>query len=132
MACKESKANQKQKQVRDENPFMREMREEACEPRAFNETGTQKLLHCDDAETNESGSQRMTMKDRDAGERGGEKQKIDQHGEIVSAEIRGDGHVCGFLPVSLSIQEAGTVRLSVSISVGDTKRTICCRSLIGL
>jgi hypothetical protein len=37
----------------------------------------------------------MTMEDSDAGERGGEKQKIDQHGEIVSAEIRGEanGHV---------------------------------------
>ena len=37
------------------------------------------------------------MKNCDAGERGGEKQKIDQHGEIVSAELRGDanGHVCG-------------------------------------
>jgi hypothetical protein len=37
----------------------------------------------------------MTMKNCDAGERGGEKQKIDQHREVVSAEIRGDalGHV---------------------------------------
>ena len=75
MAGKDSKSDQKQKQVREENPFMPEMRKEACEARAFDETGTQKLLHRDDAEADESGGQRMTMKNRHAGERDGEQQK---------------------------------------------------------
>ena len=35
MARKESKADQKQKQVRDENPFMLEMSKEAGKARAF-------------------------------------------------------------------------------------------------
>ena len=40
-------------------------------------------------------AKRMTMKNCDAGERGGEKQKIDQHGKIVGGEIRSEanGHV---------------------------------------
>ena len=68
-----SKANQKQKQVRDENPFMLEMREEACEPRAFVKAGTQKLLGRNGAEADERGGECMAMKNSDAGERGGEK-----------------------------------------------------------
>ena len=80
MAGKDSKADQKQKQVRQEYPFMREMREEACQPCAFGEAVTQKLLERDGAEADEGGGERMTMKNRDAGERGGEQQKIDQHG----------------------------------------------------
>ena len=63
---------------------MREMRKEAGEARAFDETGTQKLLHRDEAEADESGGQRMTMKNRDAGERRAEQQKIDRHREVVS------------------------------------------------
>ena len=80
MAGKESKADQKQKQIREENPFMREMREEAGEPCAFDEAGAQKLLEGDGAEAGEGGGERMTMKNCDASERGAEKQKIDQHG----------------------------------------------------
>ena len=101
-----------------------EMRKEACEARAFVEAGAQKLLERDGAEADESGGERMTMKNCDAGERGGEQQKIDQHGEIVSAEIRGDanGHVQG--PAGFAgDSEGGDRQASVSIFVSGTKRT---------
>ena len=78
MACKESKTDQKQKQIREENPFMREMRKEACEPCAFGEAVTQELLDRDGAEADESGGERMTMKNSDASKCRAEKQKIDQ------------------------------------------------------
>ena len=55
MACKESKADQKQKQIRDENPFMLEMGKEAWQACAFDEAGAQQLLEDDDAETGEGG-----------------------------------------------------------------------------
>ncbi len=58
---------------------MPEMREQACQPCAFGEAVTQKLLERDGAEADEGGGERMTMKNRDTGERGGEQQKIDQH-----------------------------------------------------
>ena len=45
---------------------MREMREEACQPCAFGEAVTQKLLERDGAEADEGGGERMTMKNRDA------------------------------------------------------------------
>jgi hypothetical protein len=73
-------ADQKQKQVRQEDPFMGEMREEPCQPCAFGEAFTQKLLERDGAEAGEGGGKRMTMKNRDTGERDGEQQKIDLHG----------------------------------------------------
>ena len=80
MACKQSEADQKQKQVRQENPFMGEMGEETCEPGAFVEARTQELLERDGAEADEGGGKRMAMKNGDAGERRAEKQKIDQNG----------------------------------------------------
>ena len=80
MACKYGKTDQKQKQIRQKNPFMGEMREEACQPCAFGEAVTQKLLNRDGAEANEGGGERMTMKNRDAGERRAEQQKINQNG----------------------------------------------------
>ena len=91
----------------------REMRRAGrhAEARAFDEAGAQKLLEDDDAEAGEGGGERMTMKNRDAGERDREQQKIDQHGDVVSAELRSgaDGHVQS--PAGLvSIQEAGIVR----------------------
>jgi hypothetical protein len=55
-------ADQKQKQVRQEDPFMGEMREEPCQPCAFGEAFTQKLLERDGAEAGEGGGKRMTMK----------------------------------------------------------------------
>lgn len=105
---------------------MLEMRKQARKASAFDEAGAQQLLEDDDAETGESGGERMMMKNRDAGERGGEKQKIDQYGEIVSAQLRSEanGHV-QVLPVSVSIQEAGMVRLPLASSVIGTKLTIC-------
>ncbi len=56
------------------------MREQACQPRPLVEAGPQKLLERDGAEADQGGSERITMKNCDAGERGGEQQKIDQHG----------------------------------------------------
>ncbi len=79
MACEESEADQKQKQIRQQNPFMLVMRQQACQPRPLVEAGPQQLLERDDAEADESGGERMTMKNCDAGERGAEQQKIDQH-----------------------------------------------------
>ena len=95
MARQESKADQKQKQVRDKNPFMLEMDKETRQASAFVEASAQELLEDDGAETGEGGGERMTMKNCDAGKRGGEKQKIDQHGKIVGGEIRSEanGHV---------------------------------------
>lgn len=80
MPGKESKADEKQKQVGDEHPFMGEMREQAGEACPFDEAGAQKLLDDDDdAQAGQSGRERMPMKNCDAGKRGGEQQKIDQH-----------------------------------------------------
>jgi hypothetical protein len=87
MAGEQSKTDQEQKQVRQEDPFVGVMRIEAFEARAFVEARTQKLLERDNAEADESGSKRMTMEDGDAGECGGEKQKVDQHREIARAEM---------------------------------------------
>jgi hypothetical protein len=87
MAGEHSKTDQEQKQVRQEDPFVGVMRIEAFEARAYVEARTQKLLERDNAEADESGSKRMTMEDGDAGECGGEKQKVDQHREIVRAEM---------------------------------------------
>jgi hypothetical protein len=75
---------------------MREMRVETRQAGPPDEAGAQEFLERDNAEADESGSKRMAMEDSDAGERRREKQKIDQHGEIVSAEIRGEaraGHL---------------------------------------
>jgi hypothetical protein len=47
MACEESKTEQQQKQVREKNPFKPEMSIEACQPCAFGEAVTQKLLDRD-------------------------------------------------------------------------------------
>jgi hypothetical protein len=80
MACKESKADQKQKQIRQENPFMGEMREETWEPGAFVEARTRELLERDGAEADEGGGKRMAMKNSDASKCRAEKQKIDQNG----------------------------------------------------
>jgi hypothetical protein len=74
MACKNGKTDQKQKQVREKNPFMGKMRVEPCQARAFGEAGTQELLYGNCAEAGKSGCQRMTMENCDAGERGAEKQ----------------------------------------------------------
>jgi hypothetical protein len=73
---------------------MLEMGEKAREPRAFVETCAQKLFDDDGAEAGDSDGERMPMKNRDARERSGEKQKIDQNGKIVSAEIgsEANGH----------------------------------------
>ena len=71
MACEESKADQEQKQVRDENPFMLEMGKETWQASAFVEASAQELLEDDGAETGEGGGERMTMKNCDAGKRGG-------------------------------------------------------------
>jgi hypothetical protein len=97
MARQEGKADQKQKQIRDENPFVLEMGKETREASAFVEAGAQELLEDDDAKAGDGGGKGMAMKNCDAGKRGGEKQKIDQHGEIVSAKLRSDanGHVQG-------------------------------------
>ena len=57
MARKEGKTDQKQKQVRDENPFMLEMGKETRQARAFVEAGAQKLLEDDGAETGEGGGE---------------------------------------------------------------------------
>ena len=84
---------------------MLEMREEFRQACAFGEAVRQKLLDGDGAEADQSAGQRMTMKNCDAGERGGKKQKIDQHGEIVSAERRSNATATSkFLPVWLAIQ----------------------------
>ena len=102
---------------------MLEMREESRQACAFGEAVRQKLLDGDGAEADQSAGQRMTMKNCDAGERGGKKQKIDQHGEIVSAERRSDasGHVQ--VPAGLAGDpEPGIVRLSLALSVHGTKR----------
>jgi hypothetical protein len=88
MASKKRKAYQEQKQVRNEDPLMRVMRIEPGETWAFVEAGAQELLERDNAEADESGSERVTMKEGDAGECGGEQQEIDQYGNVVSAEIR--------------------------------------------
>ena len=80
MAGKEGKADQKKKQIGEENPFVREMREEACKARAFDETRTQKLLERDGAQADEGRGKRMAMKNGDRGERRAEKQKINQNG----------------------------------------------------
>jgi hypothetical protein len=79
MPGKESKADEKQKQVGDEHSFMGKMREQAGEACPFDEAGAQKLLDDDDAQAGQSGLERMPMKNCDAGKRGGEQQKIDQH-----------------------------------------------------
>src|SRR4051812_41236982 len=52
----------------------------------------------------------MTMKNCDAGERGAKKQKNDQHGKIVSAEIMSDanGHVK--VPAGFVVGSAGASR----------------------
>jgi len=86
---------------------MRVMRIEACQACAFDEAGTQKFLERDNAEADESGGKRMTMEDGDAGERDAKEQKVDQHGEIVSAEIRGEanGHV--YSPAGLVVDSTG-------------------------
>ena len=64
---------------------------------AFVEAGAKELLEDDDAKAGDSGGEGMAMKNCDAGKRGGEKQKIDQHGQIVGGEIRSEanGHVWG-------------------------------------
>jgi hypothetical protein len=49
----------------------------------------------------------MTMKERDAAERGAEKQKIDQHGEIVSAEKRSDASGRVQVPAGLVVDSEG-------------------------
>ena len=68
-------------------------RKQARQARAFDEAGAQKLLEDNDAESGNGGGERVMMKNRDAGERRGEKQKIDQHREIVSAELKGHASV---------------------------------------
>ena len=95
---------------------MLEMGEQARQACAFDEAGAQQLLEDDDAETGESGGERMMMKNRDAGERGGEKQKIDQYGEIVSAKLRSEanGHVQS--PAGFGVDSGGgDSQASVSI-----------------
>jgi hypothetical protein len=74
---------------------MREMRKETRQARAFDKADTQELLDDDGTKADESRGERMTMKNCDAGERDAEKQKIDQYGKIVSAEIgiEANGHV---------------------------------------
>ena len=62
MACKESKADKKQKQVCKQNPFMLEMRKETGQSRAGDEPGTQQLLQDDDAQAAESDGERMPVK----------------------------------------------------------------------
>jgi hypothetical protein len=83
------------------------MGEQAWQACAFDEAGAQKFLEDDDAETGECGGERMMMKNCDAGERGGEKQKIDQYGEIVSAKLRSEanGHVQN--PASFGVDSGG-------------------------
>src|SRR5262245_65302311 len=97
MARQEGKADQKQKEVCKQDPFMLEMRKETGHPRAGDEPGTQKLLQDDDAQAGEGDGERMPVKNGNAGEREGEKQKIDANREIVSAEIGSEavGHVQG-------------------------------------
>jgi hypothetical protein len=73
MSCKESKADQKQKEVCKQNPFMLEMRKETGQSRAGDEPGTQQLLQDDSAQAAESDGERMPVKNGHAGEREGEK-----------------------------------------------------------
>jgi hypothetical protein len=105
LAGKEGEADQKQKQVRKQHPFMREMGKEAGEARAFSEAFAQELLDDDGAKTDEGGGERVAVKDRDGRERGTEQQKIGDHGRIVSAGIGGNGHF-KLLPVSLPLVSA--------------------------
>jgi hypothetical protein len=87
MASEEREADQKQKQVRKKNPFMREMGKESGETRALGKAFAQELLDDDGAETDERDGERMAMENCDASERDTEKQKIDQHCGIL--------HDCG-------------------------------------
>src|SRR5262245_55242290 len=97
MACQESKADQKQKEVCKQDPLMLEMRNETGHPRAGDEPGAQKLLQDDNAQAGDSDGERMPVKNGDAGEREGEEQKIDADREVVSVEIGSEagGHVQG-------------------------------------
>jgi hypothetical protein len=61
----------------------------------------------------------MTMKKCDAGERGGEKQKIDQHGEIVSPEMRGDAYVHVQVPAGFVVDSAGEQTIAGDHSRGS-------------
>ena len=76
---------------------MLEMRKETGQSRAGDEPGTQQLLQDDNAQAAESDGERMPVKNGHAGEREGEKQKIDADRDVVSAEIgsEADGHVQG-------------------------------------
>ena len=65
MAGKEGEADQKQKQVRKQHPFICEMGKEAGEARAFSEAFAQELLDDDGAKTDEGGGERVAVKDRD-------------------------------------------------------------------
>ena len=55
MACENDETDQKQKQVREKDPFLGKMRVESCETRAFGEVGTQELLYRNGAEAGKCG-----------------------------------------------------------------------------
>src|SRR5262245_56672445 len=97
MACKESEADQKQKEVGKQDPFMLEMRKETGKSRAGAEHRTQQLLQADGAQAGESDGDRMPVKNGNARECEGEQQKIDADRDVVSAEIgsEAEGHVKG-------------------------------------
>ena len=92
MAGKERKADEKQKQIGKQDPFMGEMGEEAGELGAFVETVRKQFLDDDGAETGEGYRERVAVKNGDARQRDAKQQKIGHHGRIVSAGGRCDGH----------------------------------------
>ncbi len=87
MAGKQRKANQKQKQIGDENPFIGEMGEQAGQPGSFDEAGPEQLLENDDAKPGERGGEGVPMKNGDGGKGRAKQQKIDKDGNIVRAKI---------------------------------------------
>ncbi len=93
MAGEEREADEQEKQVGDQDPFMRKMGKETGESGALFEAVPKQLLGNDGAKTGECDRERMAMKNRNAGERDAEQEKIGHHGRVVSAERRFDGHM---------------------------------------
>ena len=69
MAGKEGKADEEQKQIGKQDPFMGEMGKEAREPRTLVEAVPKQLLQDDGAEAGERGCERVAVKNRNASER---------------------------------------------------------------
>jgi hypothetical protein len=92
MARQERKADEKQKQIGEQDPFMGEMDEETGETGTLVETVPKQLLDDEGAKTGERYRERVAVEDRDASERDAEQKKIEHDGRILSAELRCEGH----------------------------------------